>query len=673
MINTIDMKKRCKTLAAIICGLLLLTVVSVSAVALIIEPRVKIDGFAELDRARLDNVSKTVTILDRNNKPVVNPIYDNNKIYTEITDLPSYVPAAFVAVEDKRFYSHHGVDYLRIMSAAKNNIFSKSLKEGASTISQQLIKNTHLKNDKTFSRKIQEIRIARDLERHYSKSQILEMYLNILYFGNNLYGIGTASEIMFGKSADKLTLAESATLAGIINSPAELNPYIHPDKTKARRNLVLKRMREQNLISENDYSDATKVELTLDKRSITINQYVNNCIAEAKKILMKDKSDIFGEGYEIGTYYDGELQSFSDNIVSSFTISDAEIDIIIAENASGNFIVNSSDSKRDLSGVKRQPGSTLKPFVCYAPALETKTIYPVTPILDEKTAFDGWTPSNFNDKYYGWVSVEESLVRSLNVPAVKLMESNGVINSKSVAKKFGIEFDKDDNSLALALGAMTNGVTLNSLVDAYRTLANGGEYSEGRYVRFIKDKNGNYVYRAGQPNFKRAISEDNACLLTKTLQKCAENGTAKQIKYAQSHAAAKTGTVGSKDGNSDAYCVTYTPNYTVAVRISAKGDELLSNECAGGTLPAKTCKIILKKLGDKSDFIVPETVVKLYVDLNELTVNQKVLLAGDDIKPENKLGAYFSSANIPRAYSTPRTYIENDSILDYYDNFTIVD
>ena len=122
------MKKRCKTLAAIICGLLLLTVVSVSAAALIIEPRVKIDGFAELDRARLDNVSKTVTILDRNNKPVVNPIYDNNKIYTEITDLPSYVPAAFVAVEDKRFYSHHGVDYLRIMSAAKNNIFSKSLK-----------------------------------------------------------------------------------------------------------------------------------------------------------------------------------------------------------------------------------------------------------------------------------------------------------------------------------------------------------------------------------------------------------------------------------------------------------------------------------------------------------------------------------------------------------------
>ena len=119
------MKKRCKTLAAIICCLLLLTVVSVLAAALIIEPRVKIDGFAELDRARLDNVSKTVTILDRNNKPVVNPIYDNNKIYTEITDLPSYVPAAFVAVEDKRFYSHHGVDYLRIMSAAKNNIFSK--------------------------------------------------------------------------------------------------------------------------------------------------------------------------------------------------------------------------------------------------------------------------------------------------------------------------------------------------------------------------------------------------------------------------------------------------------------------------------------------------------------------------------------------------------------------
>ena len=655
------------------CGLLALIVVSISAAALIIEPRVKIDGFAELDRARLDNVSKTVTILDSNDKPLSNPIYDNNKIYTKISDLPTCVPAAFVAIEDKRFYSHHGVDYLRILSAAKNNVFSKSLKEGASTISQQLIKNTHLKNEKTFSRKIQEIRIARDLERHYEKSQILEMYLNILYFGNNIYGIGTASEIMFGKPANKLTLAEGATLAGIINSPAELNPYIHPDKTINRRNLVLKRMREQDLISEQDYNDAIKAELTLDKRSVTINQYVNNCISEAQKILMKDKSDVFGAGYEIGTFYNCDLQSFADDIAAKFAVDGGEINIIIAENENGNFITNSSDSKRDLTDVKRQPGSTLKPFVCYAPALEANTIYPITPILDEKTAFDGWSPSNYNDKYYGWVSIEDSLARSLNVPAVKLMESNGVIKSKSVAGKFGIKFDKEDNSLALALGAMHNGVTLNSLVDAYRTLANGGMYSTGRYVRYIKDKNGNYVYRAGAQNSKRAISEDNASLLTKMLQKCAENGTAKMIKYAHCHAAAKTGTVGNKDGNTDAYCIAYTPQYTLAVRICAKGDEPLSNAYAGGTLPAKICKIILKKLGDKGDFDTPETVVKLDVDLDELANNRKVLLAGDDIKSENRLSAYFSSANVPRTYSTPRTYIENDSILDNYDNFIIVD
>lgn len=673
MINTIVMKKRHKVLTAIICGLLAVIVVSVAAVTIIIEPRVKINGFAELDRARLDNVAKTVTILDIYDNPIVNSIYDNNKIYTKISELPAYTPAAFVAIEDKRFYNHNGVDYLRVLSAAKNNIFSKSLKEGASTISQQLIKNTHLKNDKTFSRKIQEIRIARDLERNYDKSQILEMYLNILYFGNNIYGIGTASEIMFGKPANELTLAESATLAGIINSPAELNPYVHPEKAVKRRNLVLKRMKEQSLVTETDYESAIKANLILDKRSVTTNQYVNNCIAEAQKILMKDKADIFGEGFVIGTYFNDDLQSFTDNIVSSIKVENGEINVIISENKSGSFIVNSSDSKRDLSNVKRQPGSTLKPFVCYAPALEAKTVYPITPILDEKTAFDGWIPSNYNDKYYGWVSVEDSLSRSLNIPAVKLMESNGVANSKNIAKRFGIEFDKKDNSLALALGAMCDGVTLNTLADAYRALSNGGKYSPGRYIRFIKDKNGNYLYRADTPALKYAISEDNAYLLTKMLQKCAECGTAKQIKYAACHAAAKTGTVGTKDGNTDAYCISYTPYYTIAVRIGAKGNEPIANEFSGGTIPAKICKMILKELNDKSDFFAPETVIKLDVDLNELKVNHKVLLAGDEIEPEDKISAYFSGENIPRVYSNPRTYIENDSILDNFDNFTIVD
>ena len=195
------MKKRLKITIAIVSAAFALILIPIAAMMLIIEPRVKINGFAELDSARLENVSKTISILNASDEPIADSIYDNNKIYTKIGDLPQHTPAAFVAIEDKRFYSHHGVDYLRILSAAKNNVFSRSIKEGASTISQQLIKNTHLKNDKTFSRKLQEIRIARDLERRYDKSQILEMYLNILYFGNNIYGIGTAANVMFDKSA----------------------------------------------------------------------------------------------------------------------------------------------------------------------------------------------------------------------------------------------------------------------------------------------------------------------------------------------------------------------------------------------------------------------------------------------------------------------------------------
>lgn len=671
--NTIVMKKRLKITIAIVSAAFALILIPIAAMMLIIEPRVKINGFAELDSARLENVSKTISILNASDEPIADSIYDNNKIYTKIGDLPQHTPAAFVAIEDKRFYSHHGVDYLRILSAAKNNVFSRSIKEGASTISQQLIKNTHLKNDKTFSRKLQEIRIARDLERRYDKSQILEMYLNILYFGNNIYGIGTAANVMFDKSASELTLAESATLAGIINSPAELNPYIHPEKTVKRRNLVLKRMREQGMISQAEYEAAVGSELTLSSRSIVINQYVNSCIAEAREILMKDKSEIFGEGYQIGTYFDDELQSSVDGLIASHTVENGEINVIIAENSSGSFIVNSSDSKHDIALVKRQPGSTIKPFVCYAPALEAKTVYPITPILDEKTAFGEWEPSNYNDKYYGWVSVEESLSHSLNIPAIKLLESNGIVRAKNVARGFGIDFDAHDDSLALALGAMKDGVTLNTLADAYRTLANGGKYCKGRYIRYIKDKDGNVVYSAQNKSSGQAINADNAYLLTVMLQKCAQSGTAKQIKYASCHAAAKTGTVGTKDGNTDAYCIAYTPRYTVAVRIGATGSEPIANEYSGGTLPAKLCKSILSALGDKSDFAAPDTIVKLNVDLDELNNNQKVMLAGDEVKDINKISAYFSGSNVPRVYSKPRTYIEEDSILDDFDNFKIVD
>lgn len=672
MTNTNCVKKGVKITLSVLSVFLCILAVAVLSGFIIMEPNVKINGFAELDKARLDNVSKTITVLGNDDEPISDAIYDNNKIFTEISDLPSYVSAAFVAVEDKRFYTHHGVDYLRILSAAKNNIFSGSFKEGASTISQQLIKNTHLKSDKTISRKIQEIRIARDLERNYSKDEILQMYMNILYFGNNIYGIGTAANVMFDKQAKDLTLPESALLAGIINNPSKFNPYTHAEDAEKRRNTVLDRMFEQGYISENDCLSAKAEKIVLSRKNIISNQYINNCISEAEKILGKDKSDIFDGGYTIKSYFKAGLQEYLNELISQNEVENAELNIIVADNESGKFISNGGNSGYDLSEQKRLPGSVIKPILCYAPALELKNVYTVTPILDEKTSFGEWAPSNFNDKYFGWISIEDSLVYSLNVPAVKLLEMNGIEQSKETARKFGIEFNRNDNSLALALGGMTDGVTLNSLTDAYRTFASGGKFTKGRYVKEILDRSGNSVYKDRAEMAKQAISADNAYLITKMLQKCAQTGTAKHVGYSNKFAAAKTGTVGNKQGNSDAYCIAYTPDYTVAVWLGTR-DGLLENKYAGGTLPAKLAGQILSYLNDASDFVAPESVVRADIDLTELKNNQKVLLAGDDVKAINRLSALFSNENMPRVYSTPQTYLEKDTILDDFDNFEIID
>ena len=666
------MKKGIKIFASVAVVLCAFSAVAFLSGLMLIEPKIRINGFAVLDKARLENVNKTVTVTDGAGNAINDAIYDNNKIFTDIKTLPKHTPAAFVAIEDKRFYTHHGVDYLRMISAAKNNIFSGSFKEGASTITQQLVKNTHLKSDKTISRKIQEIRIARDLERNYGKDEIMEMYLNILYFGNNIYGIGTASRVLFDKSPSELLLHESALLAAIINNPARFNPYTHPEAALNRRNNVLSKMLSQGYISENECINAQNEELGVSDKLNVLNQYMNNCICEAENILGIDKSELFNGGYTIVSYYDSGLQGHIDKLISENRVENGIINIIIADNENGRFLANGANSLADLSRRKRQPGSTIKPFVSYAPALELKNVYTVTPILDKKTAFGNWSPSNFNDKYYGWVSVEVSLVKSLNIPAVKLMEMNGIEQSKNIAKKFGLTFNPNDTTLAVALGGLTEGLTLNSLTDAYRTFAAGGLYSKGKYVREIIDSDGKTVYKDKGSMQKRAISEDNAYLMTEMLQKCAKIGTAKQVGYAACDAAAKTGTAGNKDGNTDAYCVAYTPKYTVAVHISAE-DGLLHNSCAGGTLPAKLARKILNALNDKSKFTAPETIVSADIDINELINNKKVLLAGNEIKEINRKKVHFSSDNMPLVYSTPQTFIEKESPLDDFDNFQIID
>ncbi|MDR0426095.1 MAG: transglycosylase domain-containing protein [Clostridiales bacterium] len=663
-------KKRKKAGRVILVSLILLLSVTVLAGFLILEPNVRIYAFAELDKNRLTDVNKVLTLADDEGNTISDPIYDNNKIYTHLRDLPRHVPDAFVAIEDKRFYAHKGIDYLRVLSAAKNNLFSGSIQEGASTISQQLIKNTHLKNEKTFRRKLQEMRVARALEREYAKDDILEMYLNIVYFGSNAYGIGTAAKYMFDKSAKELSVAESALLAAVINNPARYSPYEAPDRAKGRRDLVLKRMLDQNLIDEAAYKSAVDQPLKLAAAPKPANQYINQALCEAARILSKRRYQLFDGNYRIETYYDRGLQGFLDGLAAETELN-GDFQMIIADNRSGAFLADSGNSHRDLSELRRQPGSAIKPFVSYAPALEKKLVYPVTPILDEKTDFDGYAPGNFNGKYYGWTDVRTSLVHSLNVPAVKLTEMTGVEQSKQIARRFGLSFDKTDTGLPIALGGMTYGVTLPELCDAYRVLPSGGRYSVGGFVKAIYDRAGNCLYKREAAKV-RAIDPGNAYLLTDMLQECARIGTARRLKGVGGNVAAKTGTAGSEAGNTDAYCIAYTPGYTVAVWAGSR-EALLPGEIAGGTLPAKTAEKILRHLNDTAAFEPPETVTRLDIDLNAYLKDRKILLANDSAPPKDRKPALFSDYNLPRQYAKPHTFIDNSTELDNFEQFKIVD
>ena len=646
---------------------LALLLTTVFAAILILEPAIKLRGWAELDPNRLVNFERTVVIKNSDGTEYDEPIYAANKIYVKTDSLNAYTADAFISIEDKRFYKHNGIDYIRVAGAALKNIKSRAFKEGASTISQQLIKNTHLTGEKTIKRKLSEMRLARALERKYSKEEILEIYLNILYFGNNVYGIGSAARTYFGKSASELTLKESAMLAGLINNPSRYNPCRHPEECLQRAGLVLDTMLKNGFIDERQFEQARSENPVILNNRTSGDSYPNGTLAEAARLLGCDSSELFRKNYTIETYCDAKLNAAVDKILSEAVsgVQCGSARAIVIENDSGRII--SAAGYGNAAG-RRQPGSVIKPILCYAPALEKHIISPVTPVLDEKTDFGGYSPSNYKDKYYGWISAADALKYSLNVPAVKLLDMNGIAYSKRIAGAAGCTFDKNDDSLAIALGGMTYGLTLEQAAGTYQCFANGGHFIRPRYVRSIISPDGKTVY-ADRTAGNTAVGKDTAYLITDMLRACAKDGTAKKLKSLQ-NVAAKTGTVGSDNGNTDAYCIAYSPMYTVAVWL---GGESMPNTVSGGGVPALTARDIFYKLGDTTSFSVPDGVIALDIDLRELEDNHKVLLAGPDVPPRYKKSALFAADNTPRAYSTPQSpFWDYDDLLNFdIDNFDI--
>lgn len=598
---------------------------------------------ATLDADKLVNVHRTVVFLDKNGDTIEES--SGKSSVTGIDDIPLHVQNAFIAIEDKRFYSHGGTDFKALCRAGVKNVFSLSLKEGASTIDQQLIKNTHLTSDKTLKRKLTEIKLAKELDKKYTKREILEKYLNTIYFGNGCYGITDASEYFFGKTPKNLTVSEGAILAGTVKAPSNYSPKNNPEKCLKRRNLVLSEMEKQGYIDKTLYTAAVTTplpEIKTDKKPD------NAFLAYAKNEL---SSLIETDAYEktktiVNTSYNEGFQRILENV---FAENDSDYNvtaIILNKRGEAEAFYSTSEIQE-----KRQLGSVIKPVAVYAPAIELGTIYSCSKILDEKTVFSGYAPANYKNKYYGNVSAKFALSKSLNIPAVKILSLTGVKNSLEFLKKTDVEITEADENLSVALGATVNGAKIDSIAAVYASFINDGIFTPAHSITGVVKANKNLYEKR---KTVRLFSPDTSYVITDMLSETVNTGTAKRLKTEDILLSAKTGTVGTEKGNSDAYCISFSPEYVLSVRYSAKGGNIMPNSITGGTEPASVSAAIWRKIypnGTNTQFSKPESVKELNID--EISYESDgVIEIADEFAPDRyKLKELFTEKNCPKSTS----------------------
>lgn len=632
-----------------------------------------LDEWKEFDPSKIGEMQQTLLIYDRAGNETTALYNQQNRVYLPIDEIPDYVKSAFIAIEDARFYQHHGVDVVRILGAFVNNLKNERV-QGGSTITQQLVKLTSLTGVQKMSRKIQEAVMAYELEKEYSKDEILEMYLNYIYFGNGAYGVEAAAKTYFGVHANELTLAQAALLAGVIKGPSHYAPHINLEKSINRRNLVLSEMYKLGYItkSQKEQAEAEKVVL-VDKPKNRYGYYTDMVLREAERLLAVDSEELLSGGYRIYTTLDQDIQKHLETLYadgslfpknaadgalcqSAFCVLDSETSEILAIVGGREY-----ETRRGLNratDIRRQPGSAIKPVIVYAPAIEKLGYSPATMVLDEKADFNGYVPKNFSDTYSGWVTMREALARSLNLPAVRVFEQVGVSVGKLYAASVGIPFDRKDVGLTLALGGFTTGMSPLTLCNAFTPFANGGCYSLPSCITRIEDGQGKVLYE--RPHTKKAVlSKSTAFLITSMLQTAAETGTARRVSVEGVPIAAKTGTSSSTatEGNKDAWTVAYNPEYTMCCWMgfdSTDESHSLPPDVTGGTYPAVLIKKMFEYLYNDRPapgFVVPDSVVKVTIDARSLKSGTQPMLASAYTPEDDTLTEYFPKDRVPKQYS----------------------
>ncbi|SEH55735.1 penicillin-binding protein 1A [Rhizobium tibeticum] len=504
-----------------------------------------------------------------------------------LEDMSPYIPEAIVAIEDRRFYSHFGVDPIGLARAFVTNLTTGHMVQGGSTLTQQLAKNLFLSPERTLERKVQEVLLALWLEQKYTKDQILAMYLNRVFFGSNAYGVEAASRRYFNKSARDVNLGEAALLAGLVKAPSRLSPARDPQAANARAQVVLQTMRDQGYITDDEVKTAMSQTPAKAKRYWSgAGHYVADMVMDQLPGLIGDvKEDIVVDTTIDKTLEKRAEQSLNDVLGKDGAKLDASQAALVSLDGTG--AIRALVGGRDYADsqfnravtAKRQPGSSFKPFV-YAAALE-KGLTPFSVFNDAPIRIGDWTPENYEKKYNGEVTLAAALAKSLNTVAAQLVIYDGPDQVIKLAHRLGIESELQPNA-SIALG--TSEVSLTELTGAYAAFMNGGYKATPHVIRRVTTADGSKVlYENTYDNPPRVLSEAIAANMNTMMMGVINQGTGKSAKLSGWQAAGKTGTT---QNSRDALFVGFTSNLTTGVWFG-NDDGKPMKKVTGGGLPAK--------------------------------------------------------------------------------------
>lgn len=522
-----------------------------------------------------------------------------NRLPVSISKIPKELQNAFVAVEDSRFYQHSGVDPRGIMRAVWTNLTGGSVAEGGSTITQQLAKNALLSQERTIKRKIQEAILALQIEHQYTKQEILELYLNQIYFGQGAYGVEAAAQVYFNKHVQDLTLSECAMLAGIPKSPNYYSPSSNLKAAKERQATVLDQMVKYNYLDEVGALKAKREEIKIaqkqtQKQEDSTASYFIDYVTQI--LIEKYGADaVYKDGLKIYTTLDMDMQKTAEQSISRLPTYETDGNglkqpqgaLVSIEPQTGYIKAmvggRGTDQFNRAVLAERQPGSAFKPFV-YLAALENG-MEPGSTIDDRAVSYNNWSPQNYDGRFHGVVTLRTALEHSLNIPAVKLAGQVGIDKPLYYAQQMGIQTlvlsgATNDRNLAMSLGGLTRGVRPIEIAAAYGTLANRGIYVEPTPIVKILDRNGKVIEQS-VPHEKSVVNERSAFILTDMLRGVIEHGTGTRANIGRP-AAGKTGTTSDYK---DAWFVGYTPDLVTAVWIGMDSEGTLPG-ITGGELPA---------------------------------------------------------------------------------------